>query len=100
MSLETFEQVPAFQPAIWSEGRLQNPEAPVRWSAKFMPPAVGDVIQINVYNQWKPAEVLGYFVQDGWLGCRCKCLEPPADFLKQNGGNVDCYSFGLEIKIA
>ena len=67
------------------------------WSGKEPPPAIGTDIIIKINGIGK-AKVVGYFVEDGWLGVMTQAEDPPAWYIKQNGGNVVGYAFGAEIK--
>jgi hypothetical protein len=70
----------------------------VKWSGKMPLPAVGDEIHVAI-NKIGACIVVGYFVQDGWLGVKAQPLSPPDWYLKQNGGNVVGHVFGAEIKM-
>jgi hypothetical protein len=81
---------PTFDPVT---GHPSEPsEGAARWSATFDPPAVG----ARVRNRLGAATVTGYFVQDGWLGLIVLFDEPPAQYLKQWGGNMPVHVFGAE----
>jgi hypothetical protein len=90
--------LPAWTRAVWVDGKVQPSELP-RWSAPFDPPAVGAAIVVTM-NGCGPAVVTGYFTQEGWLGVRCRLLDPPAWHVKQNNGNPNGHVFGAEFKLA
>jgi hypothetical protein len=57
-------------------------EEPLKWSAPFPLPNIGVVIR-NTNNGIGPAEVVGYFQKEGYLGLMTKPLNPPEWLVKQ-----------------
>lgn len=95
----TMQTVPAYIAPVWVAGKLTNADAGLKWGGKEgPPPAIGETI-ICTINNLGPAVVTGYFTLDGWLGVLCKLNDPPAWYLKQNGGNVVGGIFGPEFKM-
>ena len=68
-----------------------------KWSGKFRKPEVGETVKIN-FNNFDLAIVKKYFIECGWLGMICECVNPPEWFLKQNEGNVPAHFFGIDIQ--
>lgn len=68
-----------------------------KWSGADKPPAIGEVVEVRI-NRCGLAEVVGYFVHEGWLGVRVKLQNPPDWYVKQNGGNVLGHVYGAEIR--
>jgi hypothetical protein len=98
VSYQEYQQVPAYEQAVYENGMVANAkEGALIWAGKVAPPPVGEKIVVTI-NSLGEAEVVGYFSQDGFLGLRTKLDNPPAWYLKQNGGNVPGHVFGPEIK--
>lgn len=100
MSFELIDKVPEYEAAIWNEEKTKilNKGGKALWSAKFAPPAVGEVVVIRI-NAIGNAVVEGYCLAYGFLGVMAKPLDPPEWYVKQNGGNVAGCVFGAEISI-
>lgn len=94
-SYTELDTVPAYVAGEWVEGRLVNRDAPVKWGGKEPPPAIGDEIVVTI-NRCGPAVVTGYFVEDGWLGLKCRLHNPPEWHVKQNKGDPNGHVFGPE----
>jgi hypothetical protein len=88
---------PSYVEAVWVDGELVTPDDVIKWGGKEPPPPIGTEV-IALINGCGPAVVTGYYVEHNWLGLMVKLHEPPAWFLKQNGGNVECVVFGPEFK--
>jgi hypothetical protein len=99
MSYQEYQEVPAFEQAVYKDGMPSNkpPEGVLIWAGKVAPPPVGEKIMLTI-NSLGEAAVVGYFGQDGYLGLRTKLDNPPAWYLKQNGGNKVGHVFGPEFK--
>lgn len=70
----------------------------IKWShMTFDVPAVGDTVRVRI-NRIGPSRVIGYFVDDGFLGLLVRPLAPPEWFVKQNGRFSECHVFGSEIE--
>jgi hypothetical protein len=67
------------------------------WSGKKAPPAIGDEVTLYV-NGCGKGRVTGYLATGGYLGVWLELLDPPAWYLKQNGGNVPACAFGIELE--
>lgn len=89
--------LPAWVPGTFDNGKpiAGTAEAPA-WFGKFAPPAVGTVITVKI-NGIGQATVVGYFTEGGYLGVLNQPIDPPAWYIKQNGGNVVGGAFGPEI---
>lgn len=103
MELKKMNELPAWTMAAWNEdmsqcvNKIKAVEAGVAlWSGTMDPPKVGDVIRIKINNIGQ-AEVVGYGVADCWLGVMAKPMNPPAWYVKQNGGNIASIVYGAEI---
>ena len=95
-----YAEVPAYEQAVYKDGMVSNDRQGVLiWAGKYAakPPAVGEKVNV-IINNCGPAVVIGYFSQDGFLGLRVQHDNPPAWYLKQNGGNVPGHVFGPEFK--
>lgn len=68
--------------------------APV-WSGVNHPPAVGSIVRVTI-NDIGLAEVLGYFVESGWLGLLVRPSNPPEWYVKKNNPGSICHVFGIE----
>lgn len=68
----------------------------VRWSGTQPPPAVGNVVFVNM-NGFGWCRVNGYFIEVDFLGLYCQPEVPPKWWLKQNPERRDCMIFGAEI---
>lgn len=97
MTYVEYDTPPAYVEGEWIDGKLVNREAPVKWGGKEPPPAIGAEIVVTI-NRCGPAVVTGYFVEDGWLGLRCKLHNPPEWFVKQNKGDPNGRVFGPEFR--
>src|SRR5262245_7936712 len=86
--------------AKWSGGKVIKPEQRFKWSGKNAPPAIG--ADVHVYmNGFGDVTVTGYFVEYGWLGFLADVKNPPAWWLKQNGGRkVTAHFFGIDLEPA
>lgn len=95
--LEILDSLPTF---VMANALADQPEVASdlpKWSGADQPPAIGDVVDVRI-NRCGPAKVLGYFVQEGWLGVKVQLQSPPDWFVRRNGGNVPCHAFGAEIR--
>lgn len=89
--------LPAWVPGTVKDGKpvAGTADAPA-WFGTYAPPIVGDTIQIKI-NGIGLAKVTGYFIEGGYLGVLNQPIDPPAWYIKQNGGNVVGGAFGPEI---
>jgi hypothetical protein len=95
-SYKEYSEVPAYEQAVYKDGLPVKSDALI-WAGKVPPPPVGEKINVSM-NGLGEAAVVGYFSQDGFLGLRTKLDNPPAWYLKQNGGNAVGHVFGPEFK--
>ena len=73
---------------------VRGMKARAEWSSARAVPAVGAVVHMGLGR----AEVLGYFVLDGFLACLVQPLDPPAWYRQQNGGECPaCEMFGVDM---
>lgn len=74
-----------------------TPVAPddAKWSGDFAIPRIGEHVIVRI-NGFAAGEVLGYFVEDGWLGLYIRPDHRPEWHLKQNPGRNYCMVFGAE----
>lgn len=67
-----------------------------KWSGNFIP-RIGETV-FAVINDIGKCQVLGYYLEDGWIGVMAKPAQPPEWFVRQNGENAVCGLFGTEIR--
>lgn len=85
----------ATDPAV---AKLRADTSVVKWSgASATPPAVGDIVHVRI-NSIGRSKVLGYFVEDGWMGVQVLPFDPPEWSVRQNGLR-DLGVFGNEIRV-
>src|SRR5262245_19401824 len=94
----TMDTVPDYVVAKWSEDgkELLSPKDQTKWSSEISPPAIGQVIKINL-NRLGEATVKGYFVEQHWLGCRVYLHNAPDWHKRQHGVNPTAWIFGIDI---
>jgi hypothetical protein len=100
MTYQKFDALPAYERAIWIDGK-PAPAAPgvARWSADAPPPPIGAAIVVTM-NGLGTAIVAGYFVEADWLGLLVDFLAPPEWHAKQNGAGARGHIFGAEMRLA
>ena len=95
-------QAPPYDVAVWADDKAQPCiDGRPRWSRQDgqAPPTVGTIIIVTVNGIGK-ALVTGYFEEEGWLGLRCKLLEPPERLRKQPGFDANAgHVFGPEYTV-
>jgi len=92
-----FTTLPAYEQAVFVNRKaIPSSTGLPRWSGTNPPPALGLFVDVRT-NGVGPAEVVGYFVEIGWLGLLVKPLSPPTWFIEQNGYNATGHVFGAEI---
>jgi hypothetical protein len=91
------EEVPAYvMPVSGSIASAKDSDKPI-WSGKKAPPKVGEKIDVLI-NGFGKAKVVGYFVQENYLGLKVVPDKAPDWFVKQNGkGKKEISVFGAEI---
>ena len=67
-----------------------------KWSGNFIP-KIGETV-FAVVNDIGKCQILGYYLEDGWIGVIAKPAQPPEWFIRQNGKNAVCGLFGTEIR--
>ena len=67
-----------------------------KWSGNFIP-KIGETV-FAVVNDIGKCQILGYYLEDGWIGVIAKPAQPPEWFVRQNGENAVCGLFGTEIR--
>ncbi len=72
---------------LWSGDPDQHPN----------PPAIGSQVKIYM-NGLGEGLVVGYFVEYKYLGIEVTLANPPAWYVKQNGGNMVARLFGVDLK--
>ncbi len=97
MAYTEMNTVPEYEQAIWENGKCVNPDGVIKWGRAAAPPEIGARIFVTI-NNCGPAVVTGYFVEGGWLGLRCRLLNPPEWHIKQNKGNPLGHVFGPEYR--
>jgi hypothetical protein len=69
-----------------TEGNLAiyytHDEEPLKWSAPFPLPNIGDRIQITM-NGIGEADVVGFFKEEGFVGVMTRALNPPPYLVEQ-----------------
>ena len=94
---QEFTNLPAFEQSIVHEGkRMQSASDNPTWSNTDQPPKLGDIVDVRI-NGIGLAKVVGYFVEENFLGLLVKPFDPPAWYIKQNGYNATGHVFGAEI---
>lgn len=97
MSYQEFDALPQFEHAVFENGkRLASVTGNPFWSRPEQPPEVGDIVEVRI-NSIGLARVIGYFVQDGYLGLLVKPFDPPDWYIRQNGYFATGHVFGAEI---
>lgn len=99
MDFQEHDAVPDYETAIWDGTTFTNAPGVTKWSGTEPPPAIGSEIVVTI-NNCGPAVVTGYFTHGGFLGLRCRLLNPPAWHVKQNKGNPNGHVFGAEFRSA
>lgn len=98
MSYQELNTVPAYVAPVWEGAKCLNRDA-LKWGGQHAPPAIGTEIYVTI-NNCGPAIVTGYFIEDNWLGLRCRLTNPPEWHVKQNKGNPNGHVFGPEFRPA
>jgi len=96
MSYQEFETPPDYETGHWQDGKPIM-GAGVTWFNANPPPPIGARVRAN-FNKLGAGEVVGYFVEDGFLGLLVKLEDPPAWHVKQNGRGVKAHLFGPEFE--
>jgi len=82
MSYQEFDARPQFEHAVFENGkRLASVTGNPLWSRPEQPPEVGDIVEVRI-NSIGLARVIGYFVQDGYLGWLVKPCDPPDWYIR------------------
>lgn len=68
------------------------------WSNDKAPPAIGTKVKVAI-NSIGTSQVIGYFIEDGYLGLLCVPDDPPDWYVKQNGRRSHCHVFGAEVDL-
>lgn len=98
MSYEELDTVPPYTALpVWSDAAALD-RTVVKWVNPEPPPPIGAEIIVTM-NGCGPAIVTGYFVEDNWLGLRCRLTNPPEWHVKQNKGDPNGHVFGPEFKL-
>ncbi|MBT1509375.1 hypothetical protein KIP88_02575 [Bradyrhizobium sp. SRL28] len=101
MSYQEYQEIPAFEQAIYKDGFVSNvEEGKLVWANKdgFQPPPVGSKVMVRI-NNLGVAEVKGYFSQEGYLGLLVVLDNAPEWYIKQNGDAKKVgHVFGPEVK--
>lgn len=95
MSYIELDTVPAYVAPVWANDSLQNRDD-VKWSHANPPPAIGEKVAIQ-FNGLGSGTVVGYFVEENFLGLRVKLDKNPAWREKQLKGNPPALVFGAEV---
>jgi hypothetical protein len=96
MSYQEYQEVPAYEQAVYKDGMPVKSEALI-WAGPVAPPPVGEKIKVSM-NGLGNGDVVGYFSQEGYLGLRVQLDNPPGWYVKQNKGNPVGHIFGPEFK--
>ena len=96
MSYQEFTSRPDYQTGHWDNGRPVM-GASATWFNANPPPAIGAKVRAN-FNKLGTGEVVGYFVEDGFLGLLVTLDNPPDWHIKQNGRGVKAHLFGPEFE--
>ena len=56
------------------------------WSGAGQLPDIGDEVEVKI-NGIGPALVVGYFIENGWVGVLVEMADPPEWMVRQNGNN-------------
>ena len=73
-----------------------NESLDLKWSGDAVP-RVGDTCRVYI-NNLGAGEVVGYFVEHGYLGVKVKLWYPPEWYVNQNTTDGICHVFGNELK--
>lgn len=101
MGFQKLEALPLWQAAVYENGLPVNKGTAPIWGNRrgetYQPPKIGKRVRVTM-NNLGPAIVMGYAVQDGYLGLLVKLETPPEWHVKQNAGRTgDSLVFGPEI---
>lgn len=100
MSYQEFAELPDYVPGVRDENGKPlegDPAGPARWFNPEPPPAVGARVRAN-FNKLGYAKVIGYFVEELYLGLLVEFEDPPEFFKKQNKVNKG-HLFGPEFDL-
>jgi len=93
-----FAELPDFELVVPQNGYdMSLAPSRARWSGSCPPPPVGAIVFVRM-NRIGASQVIGYFVEDNWLGLLIKPIDPPDWFVRQNGYNAKGHVFGAEIE--
>lgn len=97
---QVLDALPTFEQAKWTEDgkRVPSVSGMPAWSNAVQPPATGNIVNVRM-NGIGLSEVVGYFVEDGYLGLLVKPFDPPEWYVAQNGYDATGHAFGAEIEI-
>ncbi len=66
------------------------------WSGKKLLPEIGTEVNIKM-NSFGKAIVVAYFLEAGWVGVECKCVNQPDWHIKQCGKDKHPLIMGAEL---
>ena len=96
MSYQQFATPPQYETGHWQDKKPVKATG-VTWFNANPPPAIGAKVRAN-FNKLGTGEVVGYFVEDGFLGLLVTLDNPPDWHVKQNGRGVKAHLFGPEFE--
>lgn len=96
MTYQQFEALPQYETGHWQD-REPVKTAGVTWFNANPPPPIGAKVRATI-NRLGTGEVVGYFVEDGYLGLLVTLDDPPDWHVKQNGRGRKAHLFGPEFE--
>lgn len=95
MSYQQFEHLPAYQTGQYCNGNPLTTAGVANWFNSAPPPPIGARV-LATFNRLGAGSVVGYFVEDNFLGLLVRLEDPPAWHVEQNGRDRKAHLFGPE----
>lgn len=95
MSYQQLENLPVYQTGQNCDGKSITTAGVANWFNSAPPPPIGACV-LATFNRLGAGSVVGYFVEDDFLGLLVRLEDPPAWHVKQNGRDRKAHLFGTE----
>ncbi len=96
MTYQEFTTLPEYQTGHWQD-KMPVKTGDVTWFNANPPPPIGAKVRATI-NRLGTAKVIGYFVEEGYLGLLVTLDNPPDWHVKQNRRNIKAHLFGPEFE--